>query len=738
MTNSYDYAHSSDEKNVLWYAQQYHAAGFRPIPLHPKTKQSAHTNWPALQLPFADLSSQFTASQNVAVVLGEASNGLVDIDLDCPEAIALAPYFLPETAFVFGRASAPKSHYVYKIDVAPNTKAFKHGKMIVELRGEGGFYSVFPGSTHETGEAVEFSVPSPTCIPVAAMSDAETLLLATTKIAIGTVLLRKWSASSRHALALAASGFLAYAGWCEEDVASLIFAVAECANDEEIDDRLRCVRTTFEKLNEGILISKISALNEALGEDGAALIKKWTSPKPFAMSFATVSANSNIQVSSASFATEASSAEAFSAHYDGCLKYSADRKQWYVKTDAVFEPIGDAEMQGTVTKFVKEVSQANPSLVVPTKMESRARINSVIDLARWQCLVAEDKIDSDKRIVGLKDGRILDLSTRRYVYDGSVFITKKLGAAYDPEASCPTWVKFLNRIFEHDQETIRFIQRAIGYTLTGETSEQAMFILVGSGANGKSTLLAVLDYLFKDYAAATPMHTLTASKFNSGQTADLAAIAGARFVAASDGEANEKLAASKIKGMTGGDRLACRFLYGNFIYYYPQFKLWVATNDVPEAPGCDEALMRRIKMIRFPVQIPVGERDANLTTNLQKELPGILNWALDGYDDWSRIGLAPPSSITAATESYKKENDPVGRFIEDCCVCQPEYKTPSAVLFEGYVKWCSSNGNESMPQTEFGKILGKKEFGKSKINGNSAWKGIALRLDRKMNMAAEG
>jgi putative DNA primase/helicase len=272
--------------------------------------------------------------------------------------------------------------------------------------------------------------------------------------------------------------------------------------------------------------------------------------------------------------------------------------------------------------------------------------------------------------------------------------------------------------------------------LSGETSEQCLFILVGTGANGKSTLLNVLNRLFGDYAGTTPMQTLTASKFNNGQTNDLAAMDGKRFVSASDGEADQKLAVTKIKLMTGGDKIACRALYKDYSTFTPQLKLWVATNDVPDAPGADEALMRRIMIIRFPVVIPVEERDHNLPNNLAEELAGILNWALRGYDDWTRNKLQPPHEVNEATNSYRTDNDPVGQFIEDRCEQVAAARVSTKVLYDNFEGWCSANGHDLIPISEFGKILGRKKFQKKKVSGGlSGWLGLQLNLAEKMKAA---
>ena len=172
----------------------------------------------------------------------------------------------------------------------------------------------------------------------------------------------------------------------------------------------------------------------------------------------------------------------------------------------------------------------------------------------------------------------------------------------------------------------------MGYTLTGSVREQCLFILIGTGANGKSTFINTLQKLFGDYAASIPMQTLMEQRNGSAQTNDLAYLAGKRFVAATEGERGQRLAESKIKMMTGGDRISCRALYKDYFEFDPQFKLWLATNNLPTISGSDEAIWRRIKVIPFPVTIPDAERDRMLGDRLARELPGICRWAMQGLD----------------------------------------------------------------------------------------------------------
>jgi putative DNA primase/helicase len=699
--------HTAASGSNLSYAQRYLDAGYCPIPVRGKRmKEPLHGDWPNLRLKPDQLPAQFPSGTNVGIVLGEASSGLVDIDLDNASALKLAPHFLPKTAFVFGRASKLRSHHVYKVDDTGKTRQWLRPgsklEMIVEFRANGS-QTVFPGSVHESGEAIEFSDPT-NDLPTPTIVDRKSLELATTKIATGSVLSDHWHETIRHTLSLHVAGFLAQSGCSEEFVKELIKAVATITDDEEVEDRLLAVETTFEKHRSAEAVTGRSALVDIIGLENVAAIEKWLG-LPSGMH--STAANSNCQFTE--FDSELDAATYFAEQTDGNLRFSTELNQWYRRDVQVFEPIANTVAQGMVCDFVQMANrQVGPQA---RTLKSRSKINAILDLTRHQVIVVSDAIDRDKNLVGLKDGRIFNLATGSLVpMTEDIFVTKRLGATLDPGAKCPQWIRFLNEIFDGNQEIIAFVQRAVGYSLSGHVSEQCLFVLIGTGANGKSTFINVLRRVFGDYAGMTPMQTLTVMPFSTGQTNDLAAMEGKRFISASDGEAGHRLAEAKIKNMTGGDKITCRLLYKDFREFDPQFKLWVATNDLPEVTGSDDAIWRRIRVINFPIKFPENQRDPNLTAKLADEASGILNWALEGFRDWVSYGLRPPPEVIEATTSYRQENDVVGQFIEARCVSQPSEKCEMQTLYNSYSDWCDKSGYTPFPNNSFGKELTRKGY----------------------------
>ena len=425
--------------------------------------------------------------------------------------------------------------------------------------------------------------------------------------------------------------------------------------------------------------------------------------------------------------TSRTDSKAFADATCGRLLY-VDDKTWFAANNNVYEPVSQARVVGLGIDFVNMASgQAKfeyQSKVVRS-LKSSPRIKAMIDLAKPELWAEASNFDHDHWLAGCHGG-VLDLRELRLVTPASV-VTKRLGTTFDPNATCPAFERFLEQIFAGDEDVIRFLQRAVGYTLTGRTTEQCLFVLIGKGANGKSTLSRLLDQLLGDYAGSTPMQTLMQSRYGSEKTDDLAALRGKRFVAAQEGEAGERLAEAKIKLMTGGDPITCRPLYSSYETFVPQFKLWLATNELPRIVGTGEAIWRRIHVIEFPVTIPREERDPNLFEKLVAELPGVLNWALDGLAEWNETGLNPPEGVTRATGEYRGESDTVRQFLAVCCAGDEAARTSVRDLHNAYAAWCDQSGLDALPINQFGKELGRFGFELVKLRTGNYRKGVRLR-----------
>jgi putative DNA primase/helicase len=253
------------------------------------------------------------------------------------------------------------------------------------------------------------------------------------------------------------------------------------------------------------------------------------------------------------------------------------------------------------------------------------------------------------------------------------------------------------------------------------------FILVGTGANGKSTFLKVLQHVFGHYSASVPVSALMEQRFGSQQTNDLAYLSGKRFVVASEGERGQKLAEAKIKLMTGGDRIVCRSLYKDFFEFDPRFNLWLATNDLPTISGMDDAIWRRIYVVQFPVKFIPEQQDKTLADRLVQEASGIFNWGYQGYREWKEQGLIPPPQVIQSTGTYRRDNDSVGQWIESSCVLESSAGTTMKELYASYLTWCENSGVDALSNAYFGKELTHRGFESIKGRSGNGRRGIALK-----------
>ena len=359
--------------------------------------------------------------------------------------------------------------------------------------------------------------------------------------------------------------------------------------------------------------------------------------------------------------------------------------------------------------------------------ESDKRIAAMIALSQSEVSITPDMLNGYPWLLTCLNGTIDLRSGTRLPHRMEDFITRLAPVNFEPDASCPRWLEFLSRIMDGNEKLIAFLQRAVGYALTGETSEQCLFIFHGSGANGKSTFLQTMSFVLGDYSMSTPTETLLVKRRGAIPN-DVARLKGARFVIACEADAENRLAESLIKQMTGGDTISARFLHQEWFDFEPTHKVFFGTNHKPVIKGTDYAIWRRIRLVPFEITIPEGERDKNLPEKLKAEASGILAWAVRGCLTWHEQGLGVPDEVKAATDSYREEMDALGEFLKDRCRLNPEARVSSKDLFECYSLWCQDNGQEPVGQRGFGLAMKEKGFKRCRIGhrGVNGWVGFEL------------
>lgn len=711
-------------------ANEYIERGWAPIPVPHRSKKPVLDEWQKLRIQEADVPKYFDGPHlNIGVVLGAASGNLVDADLDCPEALILAESFLPPTESVFGRRSKPRSHRLYRSSEDPGaTKRFgtKSDGTLVEFRANGG-QTVMPGSTHESGEPVEWETDGkPQHV------NADELLKAIAELAAACLLVRLYpGAGARHDFALALAGALFNMGFAVERVELMIGAIAAAAADEEADDRVRGVRDTHAKQAAGRETTGWPTLATIIGEDAVKAMRSWLGAED-----ARASTVKSLEE------TDMANAKRLVSRRGEGLRYVPTRDcfvHWtgthWSNDDGMFIEKWAKETAASILAEIPTLAtkrQRANRLAWAEKSQSRSRIEATIKLARSEpgIPVSEAEFDVDPLLLNVANG-ILDLRTGTLrPHDPKAMLSKLVNIPFDRRATCPRFVHFLGEIFDGNKQLIGFVQRAAGYCLSGDASERAFFILHGAGANGKSTLLDVFRLALGGYSRTTPAQTFLARRHDGSPRNDLAALRGTRLVLASEVNENRRLDVALVKAVTGGtDRIAARFLYGEFFEFFVTFKVWLAVNHRPVIDETSDAIWDRIYLIPFNVTIPVERRDRGLPAALQQEAPGILAWMVDGFLRWQKEGLNPPEEVRAARAHYRAESDVVGEFIDECCTVGPLRSADATPLYKAFTEWCDRVGREAVSQTKFGRCLSEKSFQKSRssTNGRSQWLGLGVR-----------
>ena len=303
------------------------------------------------------------------------------------------------------------------------------------------------------------------------------------------------------------------------------------------------------------------------------------------------------------------------------------------------------------------------------------------------------------------------------------YMTKSTAVA--PGGDCTRWRQFLAEITAGDAELQSHLQRVAGYCLTGVTVEHALFFCYGTGANGKSVFINTLAAVWGDYAVTAPMETFTVSRGDHHPT-DLAMLRGARLVVAHETEAGRRWAESKIKALTGGDRISARFMRQDFFEFAPRFKLLIAGNHKPGLRGVDEAIRRRLHLVPFGTTILAAQRDPHLFDRLKTEWGGILQWAVEGCLEWQRIGLAPPAAVRDATAAYLASEDALANWLDDRCDQDRRAICKRSALFASWKSWAEAGGEFPGKQTEFFAALESRGFVQFK-DKDRMFRGLALR-----------
>jgi putative DNA primase/helicase len=644
----------------------------------------------------------------------------------------------------------------------------------VELKGWGRGYVLAPPSRHHSGSCYEWVTEVPTleaipewqpkpsgtgqdraavtvvdergrivadpfALPVAPQAPAEAHKLSQKAIREATeLLLPHWKRGRRHWLALYLAGACARSGYTQEQAAHLVHTIAERAKDNELDDRLRAVATTYKRLHEGGTVVGWGGLRQLLG-DAVDRLRALLAPEPAFPS---------------PFGTEAHSAEVLGYWLREQVLFVPewgwmvwDWRRWLrdvggVRTQGFARRVLRQYYAGCAERAATPQEQAEAYKAAARACSARHIVHA-LELLRELVLASPAEFDVHLHlanclnyVVDLGDGTTMP-------HAPELRLTKLCPTRYIPGARSELWERFLEDVFLGDRELIAYMQRALGYSITGETREQKLFICYGTGANGKTTLFEIVrGVVGSDYVRTVPTRVLLHDKHSNDAETAKAALYKLRLGLFSETAEGARLDEALVKLISGDEKISARHLYHEPFEFKPEAKLWLFTNHKPRITDASPAMWRRVVLIPFravfsnnPDVDPAVRRTPDpvirekLLQSPHRE--AILAWLVEGAIAWYRYGLQEPEIVRAAVEEYRRESDPVREWLEAETERAPDAVTPVQTLYKRYQLWCEANGETPMHIRSFGRRLGEMGFESCRHYENGrewkAYRGIRLR-----------
>jgi putative DNA primase/helicase len=446
--------------------------------------------------------------------------------------------------------------------------------------------------------------------------------------------------------------------------------------------------------------------------------------------------------------TELGNARRLVARFGDQVRYSKAHGGWFQWDGVRWRP----DQTGSIWRLAKDVVRLLGAEAASTifdrrrqailrwalKSEERKSIAAMIDLAWSEPGIAlmPDDFDRDPWLLNTPSGTVDLRCGDMRPHDQADLLSKMTSVPFDPAAKCSKWLAALRKSFKENEGLIAYVQRALGYSLTGNAGEHCLFLCYGTGRNGKNTILDTAHAILGDYATVSDPRIFRASNMRD-HPAGLADLMGRRFVPTSEIEEGERLAESLVKRVTGDKVIKARFMRQNWFEFPVLFKVWLLCNDKPEIRGRDEGIWSRIRMIPFDVVIEERERIKNYSDILvREEGPGILNWLVEGCLQWQQQGLNEPKEVVNAGQAYRSEQDLVKQFVDECCDSfldmphiQPAPRERVHALYDSYVKWCQRSGEKDvLTSRKFGLAL--TPLGYKPDEGNSVRYRLGLLLKK--------
>jgi putative DNA primase/helicase len=766
-------------------ALDYRARGFTPLPVPFKTKEPILDEWQNLRWQSDDeLRLQFSQRCNVGILCGQPSGGLIDVDLDHPLAVELAPAYLPPTQAVFGRPGKPRSHFEYKATKTVATKKWKTPKsdgrkMIVELRS-GGCQTVFPPSIHPSGETIAWdSDGEPAEIDPDVLKAQLSALSEEVHRRLGLTPNRPEGNGTLQSFIPGDDRIL---GWARNYISKIPGAVSG-SGGHNTTFHVACVLVLGFALDRPQALALITEWNpkcdppwrddelahkidDALKREDrrgyllnefSRMSRRATSARPsrkIVIDANTGGSNEQLPISlpdlrSDDWRTDHSNAKRFAAMFGDRVRYAKESKDWFNYDGKQWRPGAELYVEALAKKIAEAIwnwfkpivqkldAREAVDILRFAKASSSARgISNILALARSEpdIGISIDRFDSQPYLLNC-DNCVVDLKTGRALpHDRKLLLSKKTAAPYlqGPEAECPLWETTLDKIFRGNVATIGFLQRLLGCALVGEVVEHILAIFHGHGSNGKSLLIEILIAILGEYAHKAPADLLLVRNGEVHPT-EKADLLGRRLVFCTETDAGRSLAPALTKELSGGDLVTARKMKQDFFTYKPTHTLFLCSNHKPRVADTGHGLWRRVRLVPFAVTFwdpdrgesgpPELQADKHLKEKLLAEAGGILAWLVRGCLEWQRIGLNEPDEVLNATKQYRAAEDVLAEFLRDTCMLGDEFEITAKELRAKYEEWCKSNGEKPVSGRRLGEYLSDKGINK-RHSGGTIYSGI--------------
>lgn len=512
------------------------------------------------------------------------------------------------------------------------------------------------------------------------------------------------------------------------------------SNESEIDLAL-CNKLAFYLHNDYTSINKAFVSSPYFNSKDSEHKSKWLVRNDYRDSTilkAIKSNNTPNQVSEFTL-TDTGNAHVFVEKYKQEIRYNVDNRKWMVYNDQYWQIDVHNNIKNFAELVIEEMKYKAKAIEVEDirkaalknikrTLQSSGKVAMLKEAEHLDCIpVTNSDFDQNDFYFNTRSG-VVDLLNKKMLGHNADLMLSKI-APFEISYDRPQlWLKFLSEVFENDQEVIDYIQRVLGYAITGSMSERCMFVLIGDGMNGKSVFLDIARQALGSYATTSNINILLDKKMqNNANMGDVARLNGMRMVVTNEAELNDKLKESAIKTMTSGsDNIVARFLYGEEFEFEPKMKIFMASNYKPRIIGTDLGIWSRIKMILFNVTFDGDKQDKNIKEKLSKEIPQILGWIIKGYYEWKKYGLREPEKFKSAKREYRSEMDIVQKWLDENCVIDSNARENATALYENFVHFVKRNNEFLLTKTMFGLNLSKK-FEKKPYLGRVYY--VGLRLD---------